>query len=198
MSGRDALPTLRTGTETLAQRVAQRRRLAADLRSERRGSPRGSMTATSPRARADSPPGNGAGPSKPTVVVSPSSAFASLGPCEACPTLPGTPSNGCSCASRAPSPCEGASPKGRSSGPESSARQTPRWPARSGRSAPLQPRPPSPSRRRLFSAREPESSTGRPAGAPSELQTLAALFWAGVSCMVQGREGEGPAEDRGH
>ena len=51
---------LSLGTDSLAHRVAQRRQLAAGLRSERRGSPKeedGSLTATSRRARgADVPP----------------------------------------------------------------------------------------------------------------------------------------------
>ena len=54
-----SLETRWRGTDSLAQRVAQRRQLAAGLRSERRSSPKeaGSLTATSPRARgADVPP----------------------------------------------------------------------------------------------------------------------------------------------
>ena len=54
-----SLETRWRGADSLAQRVAQRRQLAAGLRSERRSSPKeaGSLTATSPRARgADVPP----------------------------------------------------------------------------------------------------------------------------------------------
>ena len=176
------------GTDSLAQRVAQRRQLAAGLRSERRlSSPRaGSLTATSPRARGDVPPE--ARRSEEASVdpsISPPRSLESLESCPRERSHSRARPQKIKLSERLPLLC------------------TPALPTPQG-AVPLHKPPPSP--RDACAVRAivaPSPSSASPAAAAShdapaaeehaavatdDLRQLAAQFWAGVGLMVLGSE----------